>query len=83
MKIPRLTAELSIGAAAGVYRGEPRAGAQALVPMATLACLSDCVGPDTAAHCSAECATASDLQACFQQCAKPVDTACVEDCFTS
>jgi hypothetical protein len=84
MKIPKLTAELSVGAATGVYRDGPGAGRQAaLVPMASLSCLSACVGPSTAARCAAQCADATDPQGCWQQCSGTADPGCIRACFSS
>ena len=82
MKIPKLTAEISVGAAAGIYRTGPHAGGQAaVIPMATLACLSACVGSATAAHCAARCADQDNAEACWQQCANPADPGCIQYCF--
>lgn len=84
MKIPKLTAEFSVGAASGSYRNRPGAGGPAaVVPMATLSCLSACVGPATAARCAAECADQNNSAACWQTCAGPSDPGCIQACFRS
>jgi hypothetical protein len=84
MRIPKLTAEFSVGAATGVYRHGPAVGGPAAVaPMATLSCLSACVGPSTAARCAAQCADAADSQACWQQCSGTADPGCLRACFRS
>jgi hypothetical protein len=84
MKIPKLTAEVSIGGAAGTYRSAPHASGQAtLVPMATLACLSQCVGPATAEYCAARCTGANDTAACWQQCTGTDNPSCIQACFRS
>jgi len=90
LKIPKRTAEFSIGAATSVYRAVPAAALAgpalaraALVPMATLSCLSACVGPGAAARCAAQCADAADQAACWQQCSGTSDPACIQACFRS
>lgn len=83
MKIPKLTAEFSIGAATGVYRAAPASAPAALVPMATLACLSGCVGSATAARCAAQCANAADPATCWQLCSGTDDPSCIQSCFRS
>jgi len=84
MKIPKLSAAFSVGAATGTYRGSSCAGAPAaVVPMATLSCLSACVGPATAARCAAQCADQGNSAACWQQCSGSSDPGCVQACFQS
>jgi hypothetical protein len=84
MKLPRLTAELSVGAATGVYRSGPGAGGRpALVPMASLSCLSGCVGSQNASRCAAQCANAADPVACWMQCSGTSDPGCIQACFRS
>ena len=81
MKIPKRTAEYSVGAATGAYRsGRAAGGAAAVVPMATLSCLSACVGSATAATCAARCANEADSAACWQQCSGAADPSCIQAC---
>jgi hypothetical protein len=85
MKLPRLTAEFSVGAATGIYRNGPVGGARAaLVPMASISCLSGCVGTSTALHCSAVCSNQADAageEACWQRCAGSTNPGCIQSCF--
>jgi hypothetical protein len=82
VKIPKLTAEFSIGAATGIYRNGPAGGARAaLVPMANLSCLSACVGSGTAYKCSAVCANSPDEESCWQDCTKSSSPGCIHACF--
>lgn len=84
MKIPKRTAEASIGCATGTYRSGPYAtGQAALVPMATVSCLSNCVGPSTAQYCAARCTGANNTAACWKQCSGTDDPSCIQKCFAS
>ena len=90
MKIPKLTAEASIGGATGTYQSGPygpcgpyAAGRAALVPMATVSCLSNCVGPSTAQYCAARCTGANNTVACWQQCSGTDNPSCIQKCFAS
>jgi hypothetical protein len=62
MRIPLRTAEFGIG--------------PAIRPMASIACLAECVGSAAARRCGA---CGSDL-ACWQRCAGIIDTTCVSAC---
>jgi len=86
MKLPPLTAEHGPGPATITYaatRISPGARATrpgTIAPMATLACLSTCVGSDAASKCAAQCG--SDLT-CWRACAGLSDTSCIAACLRS
>jgi hypothetical protein len=79
--IPRRTAEYSLGPPLGGYPVAAAAlrgtGAALVRPMASIACLSACVGPDTASHCGALCG--GDIN-CWSTCAGPAAVPCVQAC---
>lgn len=79
MKIPKLTADRSLGVPIGTYTVCGQSAQTPTVrPMASLSCLSACVGPSAANRCGVLCGP--DLT-CWRTCAGIVDTACVAACF--
>ncbi|MFD9651446.1 hypothetical protein [Streptomyces mirabilis] len=82
MTLPRLTADHAIGPAAYAYTtsGPSSSPASGVRLMATVSCLSGCVGPTAAAHCGSLCG--SDL-GCWQTCAGVTDTRCIQACFNT
>ncbi|MCT9007666.1 hypothetical protein ACWGKW_25590 [Streptomyces sp. NPDC054766] len=82
MTLPRLTADHAIGPAAFTYAapGPPSGPAPGVRPMATVSCLSGCVGPTAAAHCGSLCGS---NVGCWQTCAGVTDTRCISTCFNT
>lgn len=81
MKLPPLTAHHAIGAPVGRYStapsDPPTPGVQ---PMATISCLTSCVGSAAARRCATQCG--GDLD-CWRSCAGVSDTGCVAACLTT
>jgi hypothetical protein len=83
MKLPTFSAERALGPSIGTYlshrpgSGTIRPSGSVVTAAATTACLSSCVGPSTAALCSARC---GDDLSCWQTCAGIADTSCVASC---
>jgi hypothetical protein len=77
MSIPARTAERTIGPAIGRYRTGPgHRTPLGFAPMASIACLSACVGSEAARRCGA---CESDL-ACWKRCTAVTDTTCLAGC---
>ncbi|MDH6221555.1 hypothetical protein [Streptomyces pseudovenezuelae] len=82
-RTPPLTAGRSVGPPVGVYATAPTAAAPtphpgaAVRPMASVSCLTGCVGAPAAIRCGNKCG--SDLS-CWRTCAGISNTSCVASC---
>ncbi|MBO2465441.1 hypothetical protein [Actinomadura violacea] len=82
MNLPRLTAEHALGPSLGTYATSAARlpDGMTVAPMASLSCLSSCVGPGTAIRCGVQCR--ADLD-CWRRCAGVSQTDCLSACFAT
>ncbi|MEV4258804.1 hypothetical protein AB0J52_37065 [Spirillospora sp. NPDC049652] len=82
MNLPKLTAEHALGPSLGTYVTSAAAlpAGGGVAPMASLSCLSSCVGPDAAIRCGVQCG--ADLD-CWRRCAGVSQTDCLSACLAT